>query len=85
MAEHTLENDRLLTKAEVLRLTGFSYGSIWKWMIADKFPRSLLISKSVRWSEREIQDWLKNLPRQRLKGDLPSEPGGPDGCEFQGK
>ena len=86
MTEHSLENDRLLTRAAVLELTGFTYSTIWKWMRADKFPRSLAVFDRVRWREREVTAWLENLPRQKLKGDDPaSEPGGPDGCEFQGK
>ncbi len=77
MAEQSLENDRLLTRAAVLELTGFSYNTIWKYMRADKFPRSLAVFGRVRWREREITSWLENLPRQRLKGDDPgSEPGG---------
>ena len=69
MTEPFLETDRLLTRAQVLELTGFSYGSIWAWMRSGTFPRSLLISGRVRWRAREIQDWIENLPRQRLKGD----------------
>ena len=71
MTEPLLDTDRLLTRAEVLEITGFSYASIWAWMRANKFPRSLLISGRVRWREREIRTWLENLPRQRLKGDPP--------------
>ena len=85
MTEELLETDRLLTKAEVLELTGFSYSSIWAWMRSGKFPRSLAVSGRVRWREREIRAWLENLPRQRLKGDPPSEPGGQDGYEIQEK
>ena len=71
MTEPLLDTDRLLTRAEVLEITGFSYASIWTWMRANKFPRSLVISGRVRWREREIRTWLENLPRQRLKGDPP--------------
>ena len=85
MTEELLETDRLLTKAEILELTGFSYSSIWAWMRSGKFPRSLAVSGRVRWREREIRAWLENLPRQRLKGDPPSDPGRQDGYEIQGK
>jgi len=71
MTEPLLDTDRLLTRAEVLEITGFSYASIWTWMRANEFPRSLVISGRVRWREREIRTWLDNLPRQRLKGDPP--------------
>ena len=77
MAEQLLDDDRLLTREEVLKLTGgFSYSTIWKWMRDNRFPRSLLISGRVRWLESEIRTWRATLPRQKLKGDPPSEPGG---------
>ena len=86
MTDELIETDRLLTKAEVLEITGFSYSSIWSWMRSGRFPRSLAVSGRVRGREREIQAWLETLPRQRLKGDDPaSEPGGPDQHELQGK
>ena len=86
MTKEGLDTDRLLTKAAVLEVTGFTYSTIWKWMRADKFPRSLAVFGRVRWREREITAWLENLPRQKLKGDDPaSEPGGPDQHELQGK
>ncbi len=86
MTDELIETDRLLTKAEVLEITGFSYSSIWSWMRSGRFPRSLAVSGRVRWREREIRAWLENLPRQRLKGDDPaSEPSGPDQHELQGK
>ncbi len=86
MTDELLETGRLLTKAEILELTGFSYSSIWSWMRSGKFPRSLAVSGRVRWRESEIRTWLENLPRQRLKGDDPaSEPSGPDQHELQGK
>ena len=69
MTEHSLENDRLLTRAAVLEVTGFTYSTIWKWMRADKFPRSLAVFGRVRWREREVTAWLDSLPRQKLKGD----------------
>jgi predicted DNA-binding transcriptional regulator AlpA len=66
---------RLLSKAEVLALTGVTYPCLWEWMRADppRFPRSRVIgrggnSKSV-WLSSEIDDWMQRLPVRRLKGD----------------
>jgi predicted DNA-binding transcriptional regulator AlpA len=65
---------RLLSKSEVLHITGASYQSIWKWMRAGKFPRSRIAgagrdgSKSV-WLSTEIEEWLSQLPVRPLKGD----------------
>lgn len=65
--------DKLLSKAEVIEITGFSYPQIWRWMREGKFPRSLKVGKGpagrVAWKESEIQEWIDNLPTQRLKGD----------------
>ena len=68
--------DKLLTKAEVIEISGFSYPQIWRWMREGKFPRSLKVGKGpagrVMWRESEIEDWIDNLPTQRLKGDPPA-------------
>ena len=73
MSTNNIFDSKLLTKQEVINLIGFSYGTIWLWMRQGRFPRSLVVpgSDRVRWHEREIREWLDNLPRQRLKGDPP--------------
>jgi len=66
---------RLLFKPEVLKRVGVSYPTIWKWMMAGKFPRSRLLGEpgsktaKVAWYEHEIEAWLVGLPLQALKGD----------------
>jgi predicted DNA-binding transcriptional regulator AlpA len=63
---------RLLSKAEVLALTGVSYPTIWTWMRTGMFPRSRMINgsngKSV-WLSTEIEEWLAGLRLRPLKGD----------------
>ncbi len=65
--------DKLLTKAEVIEITGFSYPQIWRWMREGKFPRSLKVGKGpagrVMWKQSEIEKWIDSLPTQTLKGD----------------
>ena len=65
--------DRLLSKAEVIEISGFSYPQIWRWMREGKFPRSLKVGKGpagrVMWKESEIEKWIDSLPTQKLKGD----------------
>jgi predicted DNA-binding transcriptional regulator AlpA len=65
--------DKLLTKIEVLQITGFSYPTLWTWMRQGRFPRSLVVGSGsaarVAWKESEIQLWLDNLPRSRFLGD----------------
>jgi predicted DNA-binding transcriptional regulator AlpA len=70
--------ERLMSKAEVLELTGFSYAPIWSWMRAGTFPRSVVVGTGaaarVRWRESEVRAWLDNLPRSRLLGDPEPKP-----------
>jgi prophage regulatory protein len=60
---------RLIYKAEVLDRVGLSYTTIWNWMRQGRFPRSRAVGGRSAWFEHEIDDWLKDLPARRLKGD----------------
>jgi prophage regulatory protein len=60
---------RLMTKAEVLNITGFSFPTIWKWMRAGHFPRSRVAGGRSVWRSDEVHAWLENLQVRRLKGD----------------
>jgi prophage regulatory protein len=60
---------RLLSKGEVLDKVGVTYPIIWKWMREGKFPRSVELGGKVAWHEHEVDSWIANLPRRRLKGD----------------
>jgi predicted DNA-binding transcriptional regulator AlpA len=59
---------------DVVARVPLSYPTTWKWMRADKFPRSHRLgegkfAKSV-WYEHEIEDWQARLPIKQLTGDL---------------
>jgi prophage regulatory protein len=61
---------RLLARAEMLKRVALTYPTVWKMMIAGTFPRGRAIGNGrVAWLESEIEKWIENLPRQRLKGD----------------
>jgi predicted DNA-binding transcriptional regulator AlpA len=61
---------RLLSKKEVLAITNKSYPTIWAWMRAGKFPRSLVVGGRSMWrSDQVLDQWLAALPVRRLKGD----------------
>jgi prophage regulatory protein len=62
---------RLLLKGEVLARVRVSYPTLWSWMVAGEFPRSVKIGGKSAWYESEVEDWLANLTRSRLKGDEP--------------
>jgi predicted DNA-binding transcriptional regulator AlpA len=63
---------KLLSKSEVIERVGKSYPTLWAWMRAGLFPRSVIIGSQVAWYESEVNEWFANLPRQRLKGDPPA-------------
>jgi prophage regulatory protein len=67
--EKTKQAPRLLSRPEVVALTGFSYSWIWQMMRANKFPRSRIVGGKSMWLSSEIDEWLANLPTRKLKGD----------------
>lgn len=62
---------RIIYKPEVMRRCGVSYPTIWKWMIAGTFPRSFDVGGKTGWLESDVEAWILNRPRSRLKGDWP--------------
>jgi predicted DNA-binding transcriptional regulator AlpA len=63
---------RLLYKPELLKLVGVSYGSIFSWMRAGKFPLAREIgpggrSTRIAWIEQEVLDWLAARPQRRIR------------------
>ena len=60
---------RLLSKREVLDITGVSYVSLWTWMREGRFPRARTVVGRSMWVSTEIESWLNALPVRKLKGD----------------
>lgn len=65
-------SSRLIFKPELLRLIGVSYGSIFSWMRAGKFPLAIEIgpggrSCKIAWVRTEVEEWLAARPRRRIK------------------
>jgi predicted DNA-binding transcriptional regulator AlpA len=60
---------RLISKPEVLDRVGVTYPTLWSWMREGKFPRSRQLGGKAAWVEAEIEEWIKDLPVRRLKGD----------------
>jgi predicted DNA-binding transcriptional regulator AlpA len=70
-AANTLSS-RLIFKSELLRLIGVSYGSIFSWMRAGKFPLAIEVgpggrSCKIAWIRTEVEEWLATRPRRRMK------------------
>jgi predicted DNA-binding transcriptional regulator AlpA len=62
----------LIFKPELLRLVGASYGSVFSWMRAGKFPLSREIgpggrSTKIAWVRSEVTEWLANRPPRRFR------------------
>jgi len=60
---------RLMSKAEVLAITGVTFPTIWSWMRNGTFPRSRVAGGKSVWLSSEIESWLGQLPVRQLKGD----------------
>lgn len=56
--------DRILREPEVVRRTGASRASLWRWERAGLFPKRVRIGpNAVGWVESEVSQWMKGLPR----------------------
>jgi predicted DNA-binding transcriptional regulator AlpA len=62
-------NNRLLTRGEVVELVGVSTVTLWSWMRAGRFPRSRNLHGKTVWLSSEVEAFLNDLPRTKLKGD----------------
>ncbi|OCH53650.1 AlpA family transcriptional regulator [Vibrio sp. ZF57] len=57
---------RLMLLHEVLMITGLARSTIYKWMSDGCFPRAVkLNSRSVRWIENEVQEWIARKFQRR--------------------
>jgi predicted DNA-binding transcriptional regulator AlpA len=63
--------DRHLTKPEVVEFVRVSYQKIWEWMIENQFPRPFVIGERNVWLLSELHEFIRSLPRRRLKNDPP--------------
>jgi predicted DNA-binding transcriptional regulator AlpA len=59
----------LLTKHQIVALSGFTYPWIWQMMMRGQFPRSRIVGGKSMWLASEIDAWLAALPIRPLKGD----------------
>ena len=61
--------DRLLRRAEVERRIGFGRSTLYRMMRAGEFPAPIKIGpRAVRWSAREVAEWLASRPRSSGDG-----------------
>lgn len=67
-----MTHDKLLRRRDVIALTGLSRTTLWVMEREGRFPRRRKVGPAaVAWSEREVMEWMQNLP---VVGDAePSE------------
>jgi len=66
----------LLSRHEIVALSGFSYPWLWQMMRRGRFPRGRIVGGKTMWLSTEVEAWLAELPIRPLKGDGTSEPEG---------
>jgi prophage regulatory protein len=66
MINTSTNTPRLLRLTEVRYVTGLSKSSIYIYMTAGTFPRSMALgSRSVAWLESEVSQWVHDRIKQR--------------------
>ena len=60
---------KLLSRKDVLERVPLSYATIWKMMRDGEFPRSREIGGKCAWLETELNAWIADRPKTKLKGD----------------
>jgi prophage regulatory protein len=63
----TAPRSKFIFKPEVLKLTGYTFPTIWRWMRDGQFPLSFDIGTKTAWLESEIDGWLASRPRSTFK------------------
>ena len=61
-----VKKDRVLRKPEVLKLSGMSHPTIWRWENAGLFPKRIALGpNSCGWLESEVYKWLNDKANER--------------------
>ena len=63
---------QLLSRHQIVALTGFTYPWIWQKMQRGQFPRGRIVGGKTMWLASEVEAWLAGLPLRPLKGDAPA-------------
>ena len=68
-----MELDRIIRLPGVLRITGVSKTSLYRWCATGLFPRPIQLGPNiVGWRESEVREWLES------RGPAGSDPAGMD-------
>lgn len=59
---------RVIRMKELIRITGLSRTTIWRWVNSGDLPIPIILGTSnIGWLAAEIYEWLKTRPRAKLK------------------
>ncbi len=59
-------NDRLLRRKDVMALVNISERALYRAVSLGAFPKQIRITGgAVRWSEREVMDWIESRKQAR--------------------
>jgi prophage regulatory protein len=57
--------DQFIRKATVIKFSGLSSATIYRWMKLGKFPQSIrLTEKTTVWSLQELTQWMEQMKRE---------------------
>jgi predicted DNA-binding transcriptional regulator AlpA len=62
-----LRHLQLLTRQEVMSLSGLSYPTIWAWGRKGKFPKPKVVGGKNMWLASEIDAWVNSLVTREWK------------------
>jgi predicted DNA-binding transcriptional regulator AlpA len=62
-----LRDLQLLTRQEIMAITGLSYPTIWQRMREGRFPLSREVGGKAMWRAIEVDAWISALPVTSLK------------------
>lgn len=57
--------DRFLTIEEVAHLTGCGKSTLYRMALLGTFPQQIRLTRAVRWSEREVLEWMEAQKQKR--------------------
>jgi predicted DNA-binding transcriptional regulator AlpA len=60
---------RLISKAEVCDKVGRTFPTVWLWMRQGRFPRARDCGGRPAWLESDIDAWIAGLPPREYKAD----------------
>jgi prophage regulatory protein len=67
--DHTKLTDRVLSKKEVVSLTGLSKSTVYAYIQKGIFPAQIRLGfKRVGWLESELMDWISKRKIQSRSG-----------------